>query len=242
MRCTVALASIWLLTALGAPAQQTPAEKPVLQKPLEMRSEEPLDIWQIDLVPSGTGFSLTTPVEQGNVYVFKVWPDRAVVRLPKSRVKKMVRRTKDINSEVVYQLDLVPSGVRYSREQPTLKGNTYLFHAYHGGTLMSLRQADVQKVTRVSGLDAFKIHLQQYGAKANADLPMQGGGTVTIVGAPAGGQGASAPQPGSEAAAQQQPPGNWIYQGMPGVTDAWAPPSAVINAPGDVPRAAPQPH
>jgi hypothetical protein len=236
MRYTVALASISLLTALGTPAQQTPAQKPVLQKPLEMQSEEPLDIWQIDLVPSGSGFSLTTPVEQGNVYVFKVWPDRAVVRLPKSRVKKMVRRTKDINSEVIYQIELVPSGVRYSREQPTLKGNNYLFHAYHGGTLMSLRRADVQKVTRVAGLDALKIHLQQYGAKANADLPMQGGGTVTIVGGGSSGSQGAAP-PG-----QSQAPGNWIYEGVPGVTDAWAPPSAVISHPGDVPRAAPQPH
>ena len=32
-------------------------------------------------------------------------------------------------------------------------------------------------------------------------------------------------------------PSNWIFNGVPGVTDAWAPPSAVVASPGDVPRA-----
>ncbi|HMF10314.1 MAG TPA: hypothetical protein VKJ00_14340 [Thermoanaerobaculia bacterium] len=242
MRPIGIFALVSLTAVLGVQAQQAPAGKPVLQKPMEMQSEEPLDIWQIDLNPSGTGFALTTPKDEGDVYVFKVWPDRAVVRLPKSRVKKMVRRTKDVNSEAIYQIDLVPSGVRYSREQPTLKNGTYLFHAYHGGTLMSLRQEDVKQVTRVSGMDAFKIHLQQYGAKANADLPMQGGGSVTVLNVPSDGQAAAHAEPGSEAAAQNLPPGNWIYQGVPGVTDAWAPPSATVAYPGDVPKMPEQPH
>jgi len=243
MRRIGIFALVSLTAVFGVQAQQPSDQKPVLQKPMAMQSEEPLDIWQIDLNPSGTGFALTTPKDEGDAYVFKVWPDRAVVRLPKSRVKKMVRRTKDVNSEAIYQIDLIPSGVRYSREQPTLKGGTYLFHAYHGGTLMSLRQEDVKQVTRVSGMDAFKIHLQQYGAKANADLPMQGGGSVTVIGGPSGGgQGAPPAEPGSDAAAQNPPPGNWIYQGVPGVTDAWAPPSATVAYPGDVPKMPEQPH
>jgi hypothetical protein len=243
MRPVGILVLVSLALALGVQAQQASDQKPVLQRPMEMQTEEPLDIWQIDLNPSGTGFALTTPKDEGNSYVFKVWPDRAVVHLPKSRVKKMVRRTKDVTGEVIYQIDLVPTGVRYSREEPTLKGNTYLFHAYHGGTLMSLRQEDVKQVTRVSGMDAFKIHLQQYGAKANANLPMQGGGSVTVIGAePGGGQAAPPAEPGSEAAAQNLPPGNWIYQGVPGVTDAWAPPSATVAYPGDVPKMPEQPH
>jgi hypothetical protein len=235
IRYAKALAFLPLAFAVAALGQQATPKKPILQRPAEMRPEEPLDIWQIDLVPSGTGFALTTPVDEGDVYVFRVWPDRALIRLPKSRVKKMVRRTKDVNSEALYQIDLLPAGQMFSREEPTLKGTNYLFHAYHGGALMSVRQADVKKVTRVTGLDAFKIHLQQYGAKANANLPMEGGGSVTVVG------GGSA-EPGSAAAAQNQPPSNWIYEGVPGVTDAWAPPSAVVSHPGDVPRSPNEPH
>jgi hypothetical protein len=60
------------------------------------------------------------------------------------------------------------------------------------------------------------------------------GGTATM--APA------APPPGSEGFAPSQPT-NWLYFGVPGVTDAWAPPPAVVAAPGDVPKAPePQPH
>ena len=231
MRYARALAFVPLFIALGAQGMQAPAQKPDSRPPaVRMQPEEPLDIWQIDLVPAGTGFALTTPVLQGDVYVFKVWPDRAVVRLPKSRIKKMVRRTKDINDEVLWQIDLLPTGQTMSRDEPKLMGTTYQFHSWVGGTLMSLRQADVRKVTRVAGMDAFKIHLQMLGTKAIGNLPMEGGGSVTVVG---GGEPASqgAAPPG------QNPPGNWIYYGAPGVTEAWAPPSAVISSPGDVPKA-----
>jgi len=220
-------------------SQQPPAQQPQAQHPVGMQgqAEEPLDIYQIDLVPSGTGFALTKPVLEGDVYVFKVWPDRATVRLPKSRVKKMVQRTKDVNAEAIYQIDLAPSGQMFARENPTLKGTTYVFHTWREGTLMSLRQTDVKKITQVTGIEAFKIHLQQSGAKAIADLPMQGGSAPGVSGAP------SSAARGSAASGQSQTPGNWIYQGVPGVTDAWAPPSAVVSSPGDVPKAAePQPH
>jgi len=223
-------------------SQQPPAQQPQAKQPAgtQPQAQEPLEIYQIDLVPSGTGFALTKPVLEGDVYVFKVWPDRATVRLPKSKVKNMVRRTKDVSDEVVYQVDLVPSGQMFSRDQPTLKGTTYQFRSWKEGALVSLRQADVQKITRLTGLDAFKIHMQQSGAKAIANLPMQGGGTVTTIGgAPSAGQGSAAQ--GSAAPGASQAPGNWIYQGVPGVTDAWAPPSAVQAAPGDVPKA-PEPH
>ena len=170
--------------------------------------------------------------------MFKVWPDRATVRLPKSKVKKMAPRTKDVSGEVLYQIDLVPSGQMMARDAPTLKGKTYQFHTWREGTLMSLRQADVQKVTRVTGMDAFKIHMQQLGAKAIGDLPMQGGGTVSTLPA-----GSSSPAHNSSAAAAPGQPSNWVYFGVPGVTDAWAPPPAVVSAPGDVPKAPePQPH
>jgi len=197
----------------------------------------PLEIYQIDLIPSGTGFALTKPVLQGDVYVFQAWPDRQIVRLPKSKVKNMAPRTKDVGNEFIYQIDLAPTGQMYARDEPKMKGATYQFHTWREGTLMSLRPSDVKKVTRVSGMDAFKIHMQQLGAKQIGNLAMQGGGTATVVGgetAPADAAHGSAAMPG-------QTPYNWIYQGVPGVTDAWAPPMAVVSSPGDVPKA-PEPH
>jgi hypothetical protein len=220
MRYAAAFVSLALVFSTGAQGQQPPTPGPV----------EPLEVYQIDLVPTGSGFALTKPVLEGDVYVFKVWPDRATVRLPKSKVKNMVRRTKDVNDQVVYQIDLVPSGQIFSRDNPTLKGTTYEFHRWRGGTLMSLRKSDVKKITRVAGLDAFRLHLQLFGAKPIANLPMEGG-TATM--APAAPSDAATV---SDAVTYGQPT-NWLYFGVPGVTDAWAPPPAVIDAPGDVPRA-----
>ena len=228
MRTRHAGALFALVLILVASANGQQAKQPeVGMKP--RAAEEPLDIWQIDLNPSGTGFALTTPVLQGDVYVFKVWPDRATVRLKKARVKKMVRRTKDVNNEVIYQFDLNPAGQVYSREVPVQRGTSVEYKSWHQGTLMALRQADVKKVSKVAGLDAFKIHLQLLGAKAIGNLPMEGGGTVTVIN--------ERPAPAPEAADPTMAPSNWIFNGVPGVTEAWAPPSAVVASPGDVPRA-----
>ncbi|HTO75465.1 MAG TPA: hypothetical protein VMQ61_05260 [Thermoanaerobaculia bacterium] len=229
MRHARILAAIGLALAVPAWSQQPKAPAPT--------TEPPLEIYQIDLVPSGTGFALTKPVLQGDVYVFQVWPDRATVRLPKAKVKSMVARTKDVSGEFLYQIDLAPTGQMFSRDEPVSKGGTYQFHTWREGTLMSLRPGDVKKITRLTGLDAFKIHMQQLGAKQIGNLAMQGGGSATVVGgsAPADAAHGSASMPAS------QTPYNWIYQGVPGVTDAWAPPSAVVASPGDVPKAA-EPH
>lgn len=230
MRHVRILAAIGLALAVPAWSQQPKAPAPA--------QEPPLEIYQIDLVPSGTGFALTKPVLQGDVYVFQVWPDRATVRLPKSKVKNMVARTKDVRGEFVYQIDLAPTGQMYSRDEPILKGATYRFHTWREGTLMSLRPGDVKKITRVTGLDAFKIHMEQLGAKQIGNLPMEGGGSASVLNT-----GDSAPASAAHGSASMpaQTPTNWIYQGVPGVTDAWAPPSAVVASPGDVPKA-PEPH
>ena len=227
MRTRHAAAFLALILVFSVSAQGQAKKPEVGMQPRP--AEEPLDIWQIDLNPSGTGFALTTPVLQGDVYVFKVWPDRATVRLKKERVKKMVQRTKDINGEVIYQIDLVPTGQVYSREIPHQRGTSIEYKSWHQGTLMALRQADVKKISKVAGLDAFKIHLQLLGAKAIGNLPMEGGGTVTVIN--------ERPAPAPETADPTMAPSNWIFNGVPGVTEAWAPPSAVVASPGDVPRA-----
>ena len=236
MRHALVLVFAALLLAAGAKGQQPQTGQPKATPEVGMRTqlpEDPLEIYQIDLNPSGTGFALTRPVLEGDVYVFKVWPDRSIVRLPRSKVKTMTRRTKDVNGEVLYQIDLVPSGQMYARENPTEKETTYVFHTWREGKLLSVRKTDVRKITRVTGIEAFKIHLQQLGAKAIGNLAMEGGGSVRVL--PGG-----PPAQGSAAEGSTRP-GNWIYDGVPGVTEAWAPPSAVVNSPGDVPKL-PEPH
>jgi hypothetical protein len=193
-----------------------------------------LEIYRIELEPTGTAFALSKPQLEGDVYVFTVWPERDTVRLKKARVKKISRLTSDVNKESVYWIDLVPTGKMLSREEPKLKTGNYIFHDYKNGALMSLRQADVKKITHLTGLPAFKVKQQALGVALIDNLPM-GSGSV-VVPAPA----AAAAPPG-----QAPPPGNWIYEGHPGATDAYAPANATVASPGDVPKApapVPTPH
>jgi hypothetical protein len=213
----------------SAPSRPSSAATPSAPHPLEAQD----DVWQIDLVPTGTGFAVSKPVLEGNVYVFRVWPERDLIRLPKSRVKKMVQRTNEIGKELVYRIDLVPTGQMYSRDEPVLKGTSYQFHRWAGGTLLSARQSDVKKITKIAGADAFRLYLELFGAKPIGNLAMEGPRSSPQDSQPSGAASAFSGDQGL-------PPGNWIYQGVPGVTDAWAPPSAVVAYPGDVPKA-PQP-
>ena len=189
----------------------------------------PLELYQVDLVPTGTGFAVTKPVLQGDVWVFQVWPDRSTVRLDKSKVKTITPRTKQLQSETAWRIDLAPSGEIFSRDNPVLKGTTYTFHRWRGGDLMSLRQADVKKITKLTPAEIFQAHLQYFGPKPVGNLPMEGG---TVVNMPAPAQVAPVEDPSGA-----QNPSNWIYYGTPGMDDAWAPGNAVISSPGDVPRA-----
>jgi len=195
------------------------------------KNEALLEIYQVDLNPSGTAFSLGKPVLEGGAYVFKAWPDKAVVHLDQSKVKAITQRTQDIEQMVVYRIDLVPSGRMIARDNPTLKGTTYTFHTWKHGKLMSVRQADVRAVTKVTGLAAFKIQQEERGAAQIGHLPMEGGSAKVLPASP----------PPAAAPAPTPMQGNWSYQGAPGVTDAYAPPSAVVSSPGDVPKAAPAP-
>jgi hypothetical protein len=228
------LASAALVLAVCAPAQQ-PAAASTPTEGMKAVAAGAFDLYQIDLNPSGTGFAVTKPVLESGVYVFKVWPDRSTVRLPKSRVKNIASRTKDVQNEVLYRIDLLPSGQMVARDNPTLKGTTYQFHSWKEGTLMSLRQTDVKAITPVKGMDAFQIHVKQLGIQQTGNLPMEGARSVTV------GGGAPAQAPAAAGSSVAEGPSNWIYYGVPGVTDAWAPPPAVVSAPGDVPKA-PEPH
>ena len=217
-----------LVLAAPLPARQpqpTPPPQRLEGGPATAASK-PLEIYQVDLVPTGTGFAMTKPVLQGDVWVFQVWPDRSTVRLAQSKVKKITPRAKQINNEVVYRIDLAPSGQIFSRDNPALKGTTYTFHRWQGGALMSLKQADVKTITPLTGIELFKTRLQYFGPKPIGNLAMEGG-TAVIPAQP------QAPASDTSASA----PGNWVYYGAPGVDEAWAPGSAVIAYPGDVPKA-----
>jgi hypothetical protein len=227
MRKAGALFFTVLILASGAQARQAQAPPPA-GKPAEVA--ELFELYQVDLVPTGTGFAVTKPVLQGDVWVFQVWPDRSTIRLAQSKVRKITPRTKQLQSETAYRIDLAPSGQIFSRDNPVLKGTTYTFHRWRGGDLMSLRQADVKKITKLTPVEIFQTHLQYFGPKPIGNLPMEGGTAVMPAEPAAPAEGAS-----TMGAAE-----NWIYYGTPGVDDAWAPGSAVIASPGDVPKA-PQP-
>lgn len=209
----------------GGPSTAAPSTTP----------QAPLVIYQVDLVPTGHALAIGKPHTVGNAWFFTTWPERTTVKVPKDKVKKITPRTKDLNQEVVYQVDLLPSGRIVAKDEPVLKGRTYTLHKWVGGNLMSVRQSDVAKITRLTGLDAYRVQQQETGGQRIGDLSFEGTGDVTVL---PGGE----PPPAAPAADQQPPPqGNWTYQGVPGVSDAYAPPSAVQASPGDVPKAAPVP-
>jgi len=242
---TGVLAVLVLAAPLGAQQTQPVKPAPALQGGPSSTAaptpspdgapKAPLVIYQVDLVPTGHAFAIGKPRQIGNAYFFTVWPERTMVKLSKDKVKNIAPRTKDLNQEVVYQVDLVPSGKIIAAAEPVLKGKTYTFNKWLGGNLMSLRQSDVAKITKLTGIDAFRAQQQEKGAARIDDLPMEGTGNVTVIPGAEPVPAAEAPPPGADS------PSNWSYQGAPGVTDAWAPPSAVQQSPGDVPKAAPAP-
>lgn len=225
MRYHVALLAGLLLCVPSLGAQQPgPQASPT--------PEPPIVVYRIDLNPTGTGFAMNEPKLEGDVYVFYSLPERTLSRLPKERVKKITRRSSDLSKEVLWQVDLNPTGRVLSSKEPVKKGTGYVLTDFKQGTLMSVRETDVRKITRLEGHAAFKAELEETGAALLTGEVPPGAGTGTTRGAAKDPAAAAPPgeKPGS---------GNWTYQGQPGVTDAYAPPSAVQSRPGDVPKAAP---
>lgn len=226
MRKSVGLVAGLLFGAASIQGQQ-PAPQPTLIPP------SPITVYQIDLLPTGTGFSMDEPVLEGDVYVFHSLPERTISRLPKSKVKKITRRSTDLNKEVIWQIEMNPTGRMLSFEEPVKKGAGYVIKGFKQGQLISVRETDVKKITRLVGIEAFRAQKEELGAvMLSGELPPDAG-SATIRGGSTGSATAPAAAPGAPAT------GNWVQQGQPGVTDAYAPPSAVQSRPGDVPKAAP---
>jgi hypothetical protein len=212
----------------AAQTAAAPHSAPATAKP----PVQTIEVYQIDVEPTGRAFSVGKPRLEGKDYVYRQLPEKNVVRIPQSMVKKITLFTKDLDKESVYRIDLVPSGRMVARDEPKLKNNAYVFHAYKNGTLMTVKKADVKQVARLTGLPAFRAEQEETGGTLlSGNLSMEGG-TLHTVPAPAGANAAPASgQAGAPA------PSNWNYDGTPGVTDAYAPANATVAHPGDVPKA-----
>ncbi|MGE5347482.1 MAG: hypothetical protein ACM3JH_16130 [Acidithiobacillales bacterium] len=224
------------LHAQQAPQPPQPQQSPQTQgQPTggqQARTKEPpIVVYRIDLVPTGFAFAMNEPTLEGDTYVFRSLPDKTLERVPKAKVKAITRKSTDYSKEVVYQIDLAPSGSFLAREEPVKKGRNYLIYTWKQGTLLSVSQADVRKITRLTGFPAFKAEMTELGV-------------VVLEGDTAApGFKSTGDSPGPGPASPQAPAtnsGNWIYQGTPGASDAYAPGNATVASPGDTPMA-PQP-
>jgi hypothetical protein len=199
-----------------------------LQGQQTQSQDPPIVIFRIDLDPTGSAFAANEPTLEGDTYVFRILPEKTIVRLPKAKVKAVTRWTTDFEKEVVYQLDLAPTGVLLAREEPVKKGTNYTVKTWKQGTLVSLPEADVLKVTKLTGMTAFKAEQVALGA-----VLLTGEQTSASPGSQQGSSAGSSPAPPGQAVGS----GNWTYQGKPGATDAYAPGNATVARPGDTPMA-----
>lgn len=85
--------------------------------------------------------------------------------------------------EVLYQIDLVPSGRLISKDLPVLKGTTYLFHQFPTGTLSSVRKSTVKQIAKMSSTAAAAVSPRNPIVPIR-DLPMQGSATGSGGGRP----------------------------------------------------------
>jgi hypothetical protein len=203
-------------------------------------------MFKIELDPSGAMVALDQPVLMGGKYVFHAWPDGEQTSLKQAVVRKITRLTGPTH-ETIYQVELLPSGAMTARDNPVLKGNTYVFHDWRDGTLMSLRKSDVKKITPLTGDKAFWIEQGLMGEKKIGNLAIQGTNSVVEIGTPPTPRGSSQAGPtnanavgrrggiGNTSGISGAPAGNWQYEGTPGVADAWAPANATVSSPGDAP-------
>ena len=75
--------------------------------------------------------------------------------------------------EVLYQVDLLPSGKMIARGEPTLKGANYLLKQYPTGTLVSLKKSTVKKITRMTPEQAAAANPMNQVTRIR-DVAMQG--------------------------------------------------------------------
>ncbi len=199
---------------------------------LTLSAQQQPSLYKIELVVGASMVALGPPVIVGTNYAFSAWPDAGFTQIPQARVKRITQLA-GWAAETAYRIDLVPSGAVLSKDNPTLKGNTWVFHRYRGGNLTSLRTSQVKGIRPVTGDEAFWIEQQMAGeVNIQGPLAMEGGGQVVVVGTPPQSQSSQA-GPQSFSQINGAPVGNWQYQGTPGTSDAYGPANATMS--GGVP-------
>ena len=88
--------------------------------------------------------------------------------------------------EVLWQIDLLPSGKVISKSEPMLKGGSYLYHQFPSGTLISVKKSTVKKISKMTPQAIAEIDPSKKVQQIR-DLPMQGpkqatGGRTTNIG------------------------------------------------------------
>ena len=91
---------ILLLSAAGQAQTAAPAAAP---------NPVPIQIYQIDLDPSGRQFSYGKPSLQNDAWVFVQWPDHTTARVPRSQVKTINIWSTDLSKDVIYRIHLQPT-------------------------------------------------------------------------------------------------------------------------------------
>ena len=139
-----------------------------------------------------------------------------------------------------YQIELVPSGTIVSKDLPVTKGTMVVFHKYPTGELVSMRRAELKKVTRV-GAAAVQDRNPADAVIPIGNLAMQGGSTQA---GPTNARAVSAPKDKSGLGTgfysdivpgQTQAYGNSANDYKVGATYAYAPSNAVQSSPGSPP-------
>jgi hypothetical protein len=197
---------------------------------LTLSAQQQPSLYKIEGVTGASMVALGAPVIVGNTYAFAAWPDGAFTQVPQARVKRITQLV-GWSAATVYRIDLVPSGVVLAKDNPTLKGNTYVFHVLRGGALTSLRKSDVKGIRPVTGDEAFWIEQRMAGeVTIQGPLAMEGGSQVYEIGTPS-------QTPSSQAGPQSMSQisgaptyGNWQYQGTPGTSDAYGPANATMSS------------
>lgn len=140
-----------------------------------------------------------------------------------------------------YRIETAPSGSMVATDIPVLKGNTYFFHAYPAGTLVSLRRTDVRRITQITATAATAVNPADRVVSIG-NLAMQGGSTQAgPTNASARGKAGAAGSKIGEGFYGNVVPG--VTEGMPnsandyqvGRTFAAPPGNAVQSAPGEPP-------
>ena len=192
------------------------------------------NMFRIELVPTGRMISLNEPTLVNGSYLFQAWPDGETTGLPQNVVRKITRITGKYEDMTVYEVMFYGGSFALARDIPVAKNGMFVFHTWRSGMLTSVRKSDVEKIGTLTGNQAFWVEQGQAGEALIGNLAMEGTAQVISIGTPPGG-GSQAGRSNMSSLNQGNsgisgaPQGNWLYQGTPGVSDAYSPANATMS-------------